>query len=483
MKRKFRNLGVAVVFTFAWMFSLVLPCSAEQKVEVINEGNQLIVEINGEQINCDPQPYIASGYTMVPVSVIAKQLGATVDWDSATMTVNIKGPRAVVLTIGSATATIDGSPISLQAPATITGGRTMVPLRFISEALGIEVVYTQLGDTVSPKSALDIKVEDIIAKTIKPNMQDLDKAFALYNYVVNNSLYGWGPHAGSAYGNLIDGVSVCAGYADAIHVLYEATGIDCYSVSGNFGSARHAWNIFKTDNKYYHVDGVQKFFSMMNDTEAKKRGYNWDEKAYPKCEGSFNIPRRISGYWVNNGYIYYPSDYMNIKNWLEVSLGTQKNIYKIKPDGSENTKVFTTGHPATEFVRYDDWVYYYDSDTQQGVYKAHFDGSDDTKVTDHGDIGRIYISNGYLFIEHKAPVKKHKIDIILHRVNLETKQEDEIIVEQGLDQMLYLEGIGEYIYYIKPENGIEKYYRMTLDGKQKILILDVDPKTKAPISR
>jgi hypothetical protein len=79
---------------------------------------------------------------MVPVSIIAQQLGATVDWDPAALTVTIKGEKVVVLTIGSATATIDGSPITLQAPATVTGGRTMVPLRFVSEALGAEVAYT-----------------------------------------------------------------------------------------------------------------------------------------------------------------------------------------------------------------------------------------------------------------------------------------------------------------------------------------------------
>lgn len=46
MKRKFRNLGVAAVLTFALVFSLVLPCSAEQKVEVINEGNGIFNSYN-----------------------------------------------------------------------------------------------------------------------------------------------------------------------------------------------------------------------------------------------------------------------------------------------------------------------------------------------------------------------------------------------------------------------------------------------------
>ncbi|MEN6328522.1 MAG: copper amine oxidase N-terminal domain-containing protein [Syntrophomonas sp.] len=142
MKAKFSKLGITVALVFALMFSLTLTSSAAQKVEVVNDGKQLIVRINGEQVNCDQQPYIANNCTMVPVSIIAKQLGATVDWNPATMTVTIKGEKVVILTIGSATAIKDGSPITLQAPANATGGRTMVPLRFVSEALGAEVSYT-----------------------------------------------------------------------------------------------------------------------------------------------------------------------------------------------------------------------------------------------------------------------------------------------------------------------------------------------------
>jgi len=142
MKGKYNKSGITVALMFLLMFSLILPCSATQKVEVFNDGKQLIVNINGKQVNCDQQPYIANNCTMVPVSIIAKQLGATVDWNPATKTITIKGETLVLLTIGSATATKDGSPITLQAPATITGGRTMVPLRFVSEALGAEISYT-----------------------------------------------------------------------------------------------------------------------------------------------------------------------------------------------------------------------------------------------------------------------------------------------------------------------------------------------------
>ena len=47
-----------------------------------------------------------------------------------------QGEHKLVLTIGSAEAAVDGAPVPLGTPAVITGGRTMLPLRFLTEALG-----------------------------------------------------------------------------------------------------------------------------------------------------------------------------------------------------------------------------------------------------------------------------------------------------------------------------------------------------------
>jgi hypothetical protein len=47
--------------------------------------------INGQYINCDVQPQIINGRTMVPVSIISTALGATVSWDENTQTVIING--------------------------------------------------------------------------------------------------------------------------------------------------------------------------------------------------------------------------------------------------------------------------------------------------------------------------------------------------------------------------------------------------------
>ena len=57
----------------------------------------------------------------------------------------------------------------------------------------------------------------------------------------------------SAYSALVDGKSVCAGYARAYQYLLQQLGIPCYYCTG-YSGGNHAWNIVKLDDGYYNVD-------------------------------------------------------------------------------------------------------------------------------------------------------------------------------------------------------------------------------------
>lgn len=138
MEHKLSTLGMLVILI---LLIFALPCSAAQTVQVINDGSQLTVKVNGIQVNFDQQPCITNGRTMVPFRAIAEALGAEVDWDSASNKVTISGNKKVELIIGSTKALVDGNEFALDTPAAIVGGRTMVPLRFLGEALGAEVSY------------------------------------------------------------------------------------------------------------------------------------------------------------------------------------------------------------------------------------------------------------------------------------------------------------------------------------------------------
>lgn len=57
----------------------------------------------------------------------------------------------------------------------------------------------------------------------------------------------------SAYSALVNGRTVCAGYARAYQYMLQQLGIPCYYCTGYAGES-HAWNIVALDDGYYNVD-------------------------------------------------------------------------------------------------------------------------------------------------------------------------------------------------------------------------------------
>jgi len=101
-------------------------------------------------IRADVPPEIRGGRTFVPIRVITEQFGAAVQWIPQGQRVNITraDQPEIRLTIGSTTARVSDRTLILDAAPYITSGRTMVPLRFISESYGIPVNYDSTTRTV-----------------------------------------------------------------------------------------------------------------------------------------------------------------------------------------------------------------------------------------------------------------------------------------------------------------------------------------------
>lgn len=91
--------------------------------------------------------YAHDNRTFVPVRFVAERLGADVGWENDTQTVVVeKDGHTVRMAVGSLTYTLDGVEKTLDVPAEFaasTGGnsRTMVPVRFVTEALGYQVEW------------------------------------------------------------------------------------------------------------------------------------------------------------------------------------------------------------------------------------------------------------------------------------------------------------------------------------------------------
>ena len=108
------------------------------------------VKINGEIQTYDQPPVILNDRTLVPLRGIFEALGAVVSWDEKNRTVTAtKDGNMIKLTIGSKIALKNGLTINLDQPPQLINDRTMVPVRFVSEALGAEVDWDETTRTVS----------------------------------------------------------------------------------------------------------------------------------------------------------------------------------------------------------------------------------------------------------------------------------------------------------------------------------------------
>ncbi|WP_063567837.1 CotH kinase family protein [Paenibacillus sp. O199] len=111
----------------------------------------ITVTLDGKAITFpDQDPLEQSGRVMVPVNAILEALGAEVTWDKTAKTVTaVLNDQTLVLQIGSSTATVNGETLEIDAPAIIKNSRTLVPVRFISEGLGLTVDWNQTAAQVT----------------------------------------------------------------------------------------------------------------------------------------------------------------------------------------------------------------------------------------------------------------------------------------------------------------------------------------------
>lgn len=95
----------------------------------------------GEQLNIlDAAPFLANGRTMVPFRFIGEALGAEVNWEPSTQKVSyILGDKKIEFSIGANSVLVNGQEEKLEVPASILNGRTFVPVRMVSEMLGAKV--------------------------------------------------------------------------------------------------------------------------------------------------------------------------------------------------------------------------------------------------------------------------------------------------------------------------------------------------------
>ncbi|MEJ8554543.1 N-acetylmuramoyl-L-alanine amidase [Tepidibacter sp. Z1-5] len=123
------------------------------------------VKLDGKYLEGDVPPVILNDRTLVPVRLISENLGAKVSWDPKKYEVHIqKDNKKIGLKIDSYKAYVNGKEYTLpdKVPAKLISDRTMVPVRFVSEQLGVNVDWDSSNRVVLLESQDDYtKVENI----------------------------------------------------------------------------------------------------------------------------------------------------------------------------------------------------------------------------------------------------------------------------------------------------------------------------------
>ncbi|MEW6183330.1 MAG: copper amine oxidase N-terminal domain-containing protein [Bacillota bacterium] len=129
----------------------ITPAPGETKQTAVFKIGDAKYTINGVEQTMDAAAYIENGRTFVPLRYVAYAAGVSADnilYANGKVTV-IKGDKVVQLTIGSTTMVINGISITMDVPAVVKSGRTMLPVRWVAQALGCTVVYNETDQTVT----------------------------------------------------------------------------------------------------------------------------------------------------------------------------------------------------------------------------------------------------------------------------------------------------------------------------------------------
>ncbi|WP_408892941.1 stalk domain-containing protein [Paenibacillus taichungensis] len=114
---------------------------------------QKSMTVNGTKKAIDAAPVLKNGTTYVPIKHVLDAFGGQASWDSKNQRITVvRGGKLIDLVVGQKEFIINGKRQSATVAPYVSGGRTLVPLRLVSEQLGLTVKWEQNTKTVTISS-------------------------------------------------------------------------------------------------------------------------------------------------------------------------------------------------------------------------------------------------------------------------------------------------------------------------------------------
>jgi len=136
------------------MLSVIYEKPVQTIIIILRIGKKIFT-VNGVPNTLDSPPVIKNNRTLLPIRAVVEALGGNVGWDASTQKVTVSlGSNTIELRIGKSIAKVNGidTPIdstNSKVVPEIINGRTMLPLRFVTENLGCDVNWDETTQTIT----------------------------------------------------------------------------------------------------------------------------------------------------------------------------------------------------------------------------------------------------------------------------------------------------------------------------------------------
>ena len=142
--------------------------------------------------------------------------------------------------------------------------------------------------TQQQEAAVTSSVNSVMKSLNLSGKSEYDKIYAIYNYICGHVTYDDANLSNdayklkyTAYAALINGTSVCQGYAVLLYRMLLEAGIDCRIISGTGNGGPHAWNIARIGSMYYNMDVTW---------DSNNYGYGYDYMWLLKGNNYYDFP-------------------------------------------------------------------------------------------------------------------------------------------------------------------------------------------------
>lgn len=158
--KKFIKKTICLYLSIIVISSIFIQANVSYSDSKKNDNKKISIYMFNDLLDTDVNPIIENGRVLVPLRVLASKLDIDAKWIAAENKILIKDENPytinIELYVNNINAKVDGKNITLDSAPKIINGRTMVPLRFISDAFDLDVKW------ISDESKVKIDIKPAI---------------------------------------------------------------------------------------------------------------------------------------------------------------------------------------------------------------------------------------------------------------------------------------------------------------------------------